>query len=582
MNMNNIFRKTLKEGFYKNEDFEKHNFQYLNKVLNDFETQNTISVKNGKNIEDKDITYLKGNKYQNHINRFKDWLNDIDVLSDEVGTKNDYLNTLKSTEKTDKEKIDTKNHVLNDFFQSFDIRWTIIEKSDPTIIKTSEQESIQAIFLAAKIEGKTYFNDIHTLYNPIVGEEQERENLRNLFYVNDLGISLANKKIDFSKEPNKKVLKKLANILNMEIPHEFSELKNNFTIIHPDGLLNDVNVDFAKVLFGNGIKWKKVFMGHKYTGSLSKDAFIPADIYIIPLNKIEDLKKMIEAENGEFSPDSIVTLSNNLMKGENNVPLIYPVSLKMSNNPSVHKIENSKKENLIQVGIDNIDSVRFNQTGNSTMEIKYGNDVLVFEFRTKQTGARWQCNAMNKFNKDAIEGGSAKDYMKIIFNDSMDGHITKDDVDEIVKVFGSRIKINEELNLRESLNKNESKILEESFREFLEDESNVDVDIYVKKRSSSLEESFKKFFEDDSVEENNSTPDITANDMVLLAVPDTVAHNNITSSSAKEGNIGLGWFCKKLIDNGIEGSGNNNEALSKIVQLSYKLSEYVQDTWKIM
>ena len=70
--------------------------------------------------------------------------------------------------------------------------------------------------------------------------------------------------------------------------------------------------------------------------------------------------------------------------------------------------------------------------------------------------------------------------------------------------------------------------------------------------------------------------------MVSLAIPGTAAYNNITSSSAKEGNIGLGLFCKKLIDNNIEKSGHNNESLSKIVQLSYKLSEYIQDTWKIM
>ena len=70
--------------------------------------------------------------------------------------------------------------------------------------------------------------------------------------------------------------------------------------------------------------------------------------------------------------------------------------------------------------------------------------------------------------------------------------------------------------------------------------------------------------------------------MVSLAIPGTAAYNNITSSSAKEGNIGLGLFCKKLIENGIEGSGNYNEVLSEIVQLSFKKNSFVQDTWKIM
>ena len=40
--------------------------------------------------------------------------------------------------------------------------------------------------------------------------------------------------------------------------------------------------------------------------------------------------------------------------------------------------------------------------------------------------------------------------------------------------------------------------------------------------------------------------------------------------------------CKKLIENGIEGSGNYNEALSKIVQMSFKMNGIIQDTWKIM
>ena len=571
--MNDIFRRILNEGFYKGVDFEKHDFKYLNKVLNDFETKDTISVKDaGNNAGDKDITYLKSDKYKNHINRFRNWINGDKVLSDDVGTSKEYLNKLQLSN-------DIRNKVLNDFFQSFDIKWTNIEKSDPSIIKTSEQESIQALFLAARIKGDNCFSNIHALYDSIGLEEQIYEDLIKPFYVNDLGIRLANTKIDFSNESNKKVLKKLANILNMEIPSEFSKL-DNFTVIHPDGLINDIDVEFAKVLFGNGIKWEKRFMGQTYTDTISKDAFIPADIYIIPLNRIGELRTRIKKEGGKFSPDSMVALSNDLFNNKDgDEPLIYPISLKMSLKPTFHKIENSKKKNIIQVGIEDIDSINFNQTGNSTMEIKCGNDTLVFEFRTKSTGAKWQCNAMNKFNKDAIEGGSAKDYMKIIFKDSMNGHITKDDVDKIVEVFGNKIKIDERLELSEYA-KNKSTILEESFKRFFEDESNIEVDVYVKNRSSAIAESFKRFFEDE--EENISDSKITAKDMVSLAIPGTAAYNNITSSSSKEGNIGLGLFCKKLIDNNIEKSGHNNESLSKIVQLSYKLSEYIQDTWKIM
>ena len=95
MNMNDIFRRILNEGFYKGVDFEKYDFKYLNKVLNDFETKDTISVKDaGNNAGDKDITYLKSDKYKNHINRFRDWLNGNGVLSDDVGTSKEYLNKL--------------------------------------------------------------------------------------------------------------------------------------------------------------------------------------------------------------------------------------------------------------------------------------------------------------------------------------------------------------------------------------------------------------------------------------------------------------------------------------------------------
>ena len=225
--------------------------------------------------------------------------------------------------------------------------------------------------------------------------------------------------------------------------------------------------------------------------------------------------------------------------------------------PKFHRLDNStaETENIIRVGIDNIkkDGIYFNQTGNSTMEIEYDTDTLVFEFRTKSVGKKWQCNAKNKANRDVIEGGGAKEYMKMKFNDSMDGHITKDDVDKIVEVFGNKIKIDERLKLSESSAKNKSTVLEESFKRFFEDE-----------------------------EENTSASKITANDMVSLAIPGTAAYNNITSSSAKEGNIGLGLFCKKLIENDIDGSGNYNEVLSEIVQLSFKKNSFVQDTWKIM
>ena len=352
----------------------------------------------------------------------------------------------------------------------------------------------------------------------------------------------------------------MANVLKADLPDEFLKLKDRgFTIIHPDGLVNtNKNVEFAKVLFGKGVQFKQ---DNGQPCNLSKDTFIPADIYIIPLDTIEILKDIIEPAGKIFSPKSIVDLSNKLFGyeiGEDIVPLIYPISLKMTSTiPKFHRLDNStvEIENIIRVGIDNIkkDGIYFNQTGNSTMEIEYNTDTLVFEFRTKSTGGRWQCNAKNKANKDAIEGGSAKEYMKMKFNDSMDGHITKDDVDKIVEVFGNKIKIDEKLKLSESSAKNKSTILEESFKRFFEDE-----------------------------EENTSASKITANDMVSLAIPGTAAYNNITSSSAKEGNIGLGLFCKKLIENGIDGSGNYNEVLSEIVQLSFKKNSFVQDTWKIM
>ena len=565
MNMNDIFRRILNEGFYKGVDFEKHDFKYLKNVLDDFENKDFIYTRN----QDDDIIELyiqdlkngKEDNFQKNIERFKNWLNNTGELTDEIRTVKDFLGTPEKP-KTGKELTNMRSKILDDFKNSFGISFTKIEKKDPTIISTPEQEGIQAIFLAAKILGNDCFKNIDILYkNKLTPKEIEaREDIENLFYKNYLGITLANKRLVFSKEKNKKVLKKLANVLKADLPDEFLKLKDRgFTIIHPDGLVNkNKNVEFAKVLFGKGVQFVQ---DNGQPCNLSKDTFIPADIYIIPLDTIGILKKIVESEGKIFSPESIVNLSNKLFGykiGKNIVPLIYPISLKMTSTiPKFHRLDNStaKTENIIQVGIDNIkkDGIYFNQTGNSTMEIEYGNDTLVFEFRTKSTGNRWQCNARNKNNRDAIEGGGAKEYMKMKFNDSMDGHINDDDVDRIVEVFSSKIKINEELKLSESS---------------------------VKDKSTVLEESFKRFFEDE--EENISASKITANDMVSLAIPGTAAYNNITSLSAKEGNIGLGLFCKKLIENGIEGSGNYNEALSEIVQLSFKKNSFVQDTWKIM
>lgn len=566
MNMNDIFRRILNEGLYKGVDFEKYGFKYLKNVLDDFENKDFIYTRN----QDDDIIELyiqdlkngKENNFQNNIKRFKDWLNNTGELTDEIRTVSDFLGTPEEP-KTSKEITNIRSKILDDFKNSFGISFTKIEKKDPTIISTPEQEGIQAIFLAAKILGNDCFENIDILYkNKLTPQEIEaREDIENLFYKNDLGITLANKRLVFSKEENKKVLKKLANVLKADLPDEFLKLKDRgFTIIHPDGLVNkNENVEFAKVLFGKGVRFIK---DEGQQLNLSKDSFIPADIYIIPLDTIDLLRNIVEDAGRVFSPKSIVDLSNKLFSYEISkdivVPLIYPISLKMtSTTPKFHRLDNStvRTENIIRVGIDNIkkDGIYFNQTGNSTMEIEYDTDTLVFEFRTKSTGRRWQCNAKNKANKDAIEGGSAKEYMKMKFNDSMDGHITKDDVDKIVEVFGNKIKIDEKLKLSESSAKNKSTVLEESFKRFFEDE-----------------------------EENTSASKITANDMVSLAIPGTAAYNNITSSSAKEGNIGLGLFCKKLIENDIEGSGYYNEVLSEIVQLSFKKNSFVQDTWKIM
>ena len=565
MNMNDIFKRILNEGLYKGVDFEKDSFKYLNKVLDDFENKDFIYTRNkdGDIIElyIQDLKNGKENNFQNNIKRFKDWLNNTGELTDEIKTVNDFLGTPEKPKKG-KELTNMRSKILDDFKNSFGISFTKIEKKDPTIISTPEQEGIQAIFLAAKILGNDCFKNIDILYkNKLTPKEIEaREDIENLFYKNDLGITLANKRLVFSKEENKKVLKKLANVLKADLPDEFLKLKDRrFTIIHPDGLVNkNKNVEFAKVLFGKGVQF---IQNNGQPCNLSKDTFIPADIYIIPLDTVEILEEIIEHAGKIFSPKSIVNLSNKLFSyeiGEDIVPLIYPISLKMTSTiPKFHRLDNStvKTENIIRVGIDNIkkDGIYFNQTGNSTMEIEYNTDTLVFEFRTKKPGGRWQCNAKNKANKDAIEGGSAKEYMKMKFKDSMDGHITKDDVDKIVEVFGNKIKIDEKLKLSESSAKNKSTVLEESFKRFFEDE-----------------------------EENTSASKITANDMVSLAIPGTAAYTNITSPSAKEGNIGLGLFCKKLIENGIDGSGNYNEVLSEIVQLSFKKNSFVQDTWKIM
>ncbi len=559
MNMNDIFRRILNEAFFGKKDIDDHKFDYLRHVLDDLKNNDSISLKtkgSNKGVET-DITHLKNEKFMQNITRFQNWLNNTEPDNDELSISN-MIGTSKDDYKS-AENRESLLKVFNDFFCDKDSplkQFTDIEKTDYSIIRTPEQEGIQAIFLAARIKGDTSFYDI---LNSDLNWDSKCYAFKEKFYNNDLGIILTNDKIDFSNKKNKDVLKKLVNILKIEnLPQEFENLsKTEFTIIHPDGLKNINNninneevTELTKVLFGEGIKWEVKNQG--FNISLKKDNFIPADLYIIPKDKIGDIKEMIDTI-GDLNPYSIVKLSNKLMGSkekdeEVDDPLIYPISLKMpSDNPHITKIINSKKKNTIKVGINDIKFIHFNPIGNSTMGILHGGKKLVLEFRSKgkddKTGEQrlWQCNAKNKDNTNAIEGGSAKNYMKFVFKDEMNGSINETDVKEIADVFND-------------------KIHKPYFTE-------------------ALEESFRRFFEEDDIVENEySWNDIEK--QVLLAVPDDPKVRG--ESSAKEGCIGLGLFCKKLIENGIEGSGNYNESLSKIVQMSFKMNEIVQDTWKIM
>ena len=557
MNMNDIFRRILNEAFFGKKDIDDHKFDYLRRVLDNLKNSDTISLKtkgSNKGVET-NITHLKNEEFMQNITRFQNWLNDTEPDNDMLSISN-MIGTSKDNYKS-AENRESLLKVFNDFFCDKDSplkQWTNIEKTDYSIIRTPEQEGIQAIFLAARIKGDTSFYDI---LNSDLNWDSKCYAFKEKFYNNDLGIILTNDKIDFSNKKNMAVLKKLVNILNIESLEELSHLKDtDFTIIHPNGLKNinkKVNnedvAELTKVLFGEGIKWEVENQGSSL--SLKKDNFIPADLYIISLNNIDDIKNMIDAA-GKLDPYSMVELSNNLMgTGEEKLsePLIYPISLKMpSDNPHITKIINSENENTIRVGMSNIKFIHFNKKGNSSIGIEYGDKKFVLDFRSKgknnETGEHklWQCNAKNKDNRNAIEGGSAKIYMKLVFRDDMNGSINEEDVKDIADIF-------------------KDKIHGPSFTE-------------------ALEKSFRRFFEDEDgiVENEYSWNDIEK--QVLLAVPDDPKVRG--ESSAKEGCIGLGLFCKKLIENGIEGSGNYNEALSKIVQMSFKMNEIVQDTWKIM
>lgn len=558
MNMNDIFRRILNEAFFGKKDIDDHGFDYLRRVLDNLENNDTISLKtkgSNKGVET-DITHLKNKEFMQNITRFQNWLNNTEPDNDILSISN-IIKTSKDNYKS-AENRESLLKVFNDFFCDKDSplkQWTNIEKTDYSIIRTPEQEGIQAIFLAARIKGDTSFYDI---LNSDLDWDSKCYAFEEKFHNNDLGITLTNDKVDFSNKKNQDVLKKLVNILKIKSLEELSHLENTkFTIIHPDGLKNTNNEDveeLTKVLFGEGIKWEVENQGSSL--SLKKDNFIPADLYIIPLNNINDIKNMIDAA-GKLDPTKIVELSNNLMgTGEEELsePLIYPISLKMpSDNPHITKIINSENEDTIRVGMSNIKFIHFNKNGNSTIGIEYGDKKFVLEFRSKgkndKTGEHrlWQCNAKNKDNRNAIEGGSAKNYMRLVFGDNMNGSITETDVKEIAKVF-------------------KDKIHGPSFTE-------------------ALEKSFRRFFEDedDNIEDNKKESKSSWNDIekqILLAVPSNPGVRG--ESSAKEGCIGLGLFCKKLIENGIEGSGNYNEALSEIVQMSFKMNKIVQDTWKIM
>lgn len=427
---------------------------------------------------------------------------------------------------------------------------------------TSIQERIIGTYLAAFIAGTlTEDSKFYTLGEVLRPNEQcYDENINNGKPLFDKE-KINSKGIDHSWA---KMFDKLFNALKTDAKDnshqaEFSfELlnKNKYICIHPD-MPN----------LTNGLK--KLFASEVSGSKKAKDTVIPADLYLIntsyennivnALNTAENLDDLCALTNycfGTVPLDTLITSTNvkasinlaSIKKANDsresamlnlNGAGIIPISLKKNESaPNVYLIMNTP-QNIPKVRIQDITKIVFNKCGNSYFTAKvdnenrdksefrkhFGDKEAYFEFRWKNTGANWQCNA-TVVDADAYLGGSVKEVAEQAFRENR------------IAFFGEN-KVNFDVK---DLNK-----LYNTFKE----------KIYIK------------------YDKKEDPKMATSQDIIDL-------HNSMTGnteeeSSSKAGRCGLFQILIALLN-----QSDMDASLSEVVAKSFKMDPSVQDTVKIM
>lgn len=211
--------------------------------------------------------------------------------------------------------------------------------------------------------------------------------------------------------------------------------------IHPDMPGADNNI---QILFGKGLG-----------SSAAKDTVVPADLYFV--RKGEKYTEIMDCfKTKSKSLDDLCILTNTLFgtatmhdyvasseetKNSGAVAKakisadggLIPISLKKNiKNPRVYLMINTIKH-IPHIAVGDIERININTTGNSSITAvsndtnfnkhfghfssgkEGGQAKAYFEFRWKNTGAKWQCNATVVGAKDALVGGSVKEVAEQVF-----------------------------------------------------------------------------------------------------------------------------------------------------------------------
>lgn len=430
-------------------------------------------------------------------------LNEVrDALGDDLDAAIEQMQTAYDADEPYENIVKMFNTAFKPFFSWGKIFKGKYSGHDTKKLSTKKQESLQAVMIAIKMLGL----DVSSKDPRIFDKDSD------LYDGHIAGVKPVLD--DISLNEYKEQMTDISRILDADLPDDLKGL-DNFTIVHPDGIDNLMLNDKAlvKKMFGDGFSFYKI-MDSGSTLSIPKDVFAPADLYVVNLDYVSDIKAEFDALPKKCDSDMFVDVTNQLFAAEDGVHKLIPISLKMSSRPSWYKIINTDPSTLSYFSFNDITDIYFNPTGNSVMTVdaKDGKE-LTLEFRLKGEKAKeWQCNANIKGNTRALAGGSAKTYMKLAFESDMAGKIASSDIDMIRGFFGDKVRGSIECALGKEV-------------------------------------------------------------------------KAAKSDSSQAGNIGLGIFCKQLIDHQMSlkhGEEEYDHCFTYVVQHSFKKAADVQNTLKIM